>query len=304
MSYSTITRRGFLEGVFASGAVALTPHLTFAEKTSAARILFGACLTQKDVVAKMKAVGFDFCEGGVANIVDPTKNDEWWKKKRDEILSLPLPVRSLSGFIPSKFRLTGPKTTQSKALDYAIKAVRRASEVGVKYIVLGSGGARKVPGKNPSSDDLKKGVVQFTGFCRQLAKRMEGIDNLQIVIEPLRAKETNIVNFVEEGQKIVEAVNSPKIQLLADFYHMMEGKESAESIVRAGSMIKHCHIAEYSTRKYPGNNDAANHHLKQYLQSLKTIGYTGGVSCECGWTKKLDMTVQLEKALKTMKGMI
>jgi hypothetical protein len=156
MSYSTITRRGFLEGVFASGAVALTPHLTFAEKTSAARILFGACLTQKDVVAKMKAVGFDFCEGGVANIVDPTKNDEWWKKKRDEILSLPLPVRSLSGFIPSKFRLTGPKTTQSKALDYAIKAVRRASEVGVNILCSVLEAQEKFPAKILQVMILKK----------------------------------------------------------------------------------------------------------------------------------------------------
>jgi len=307
MNCSLFTRRSFIESVFATGAAALAPRFAFgagAADAESSRILLGACFIKPDIVKTMKSIGFDFCEGGVSEAVNPDKDGDWWKKKRDEIGSLALPVRSLVGFIPGRFRLTGPGADHSRALDYAEKAVRRASELGVKYIVLGSGAARKVPGKKPSKSEIEKGVAQFTDFCRSVAKRMEGIDGVTIVIEPLRARETNIVNYVSQGREIVEAVASDRIQLLADIFHMMEGKDGAENIVRAGAMIKHCHIAEYSTRSYLGDHAEHVARLEPYIAALKSIGYKGGVSCECSWRKKPDIAKQLETSFKTLKGMI
>lgn len=300
----TFSRREFLKSSFAiAAAAAFAPNLAFAGKSKsgkAGRILFGACFTKKDIVRQMKSIGYDFCEGGVSDALNPDKKGDWWKKRRDELLSLPLPVRSLSGFIPGKYRLTGPNADHGPALDYAEKAVRRAAEIGVKYIVLGSGVARKVPGDKP---DLAKGTAQFAEFCRKVGDRIKDIKGPVIVIEPLRKKECNIVNFVSEGKKIVEEVDSPKIRLLADIFHMMEGKESAKSIVSAGSMLLHCHVAEVSTRSFPGNHADKTAPIKQYLAALKSIGYSGGVSCECNWGKG-DMGKKLETALKTLKGMI
>ena len=61
-------------------------------------------------------------------------------------------------------------------LDYAEKAIVRAKEAGIKYIVLGSGQARNVPGDYCSKKrpDIDKGYRQFTDFCRQLCER-EGV---------------------------------------------------------------------------------------------------------------------------------
>ena len=299
-----LTRRNFIRGAFAAGTAAFMPPI-FAAAAGAktGRILFGACLSKKKDVALMKSIGYDFCEGGVSDMVNPDKNGDWWKKKRDEIRALPLPVRSLVGFIPGRFRLTGEGLDHEKPLAYAEKAVRRAAEIGVKYIVLGSGAARNVPGKNPGKDKIEKGMEEFTDFCRKVAKRIEGIDGVTVVIEPLRRKECNIVNFVDEGRKIVEAVDSPKVRLLADIFHMMSGEDKAESIVKAGSMIKHCHVAEYSTRSFPGDRPGENRRLKPYFDALKKIGYTGGVSCECNWGKAGATAVKLETTLKTMKGL-
>ncbi len=97
---------------------------------------------------------------------------------------------------------------------------------------------------------------------------------------------------------------SPRIQQLADIFHMMMGRESAESIIRAGDHLRHCHIAEWQTRQFPGHDPAETYRLKPYFDALKAIGYTGGVSCECGWGDKGDLARNLETALKTMKGLI
>ena len=98
-------------------------------------------------------------------------------------------------------------------------------------------------------------------------------------------------------------MNSPRLCQLADIFHMMMGRECAESIVKAGALLKHCHIADYGTRLFPGSDPRETHRLEPYFAALKSIGYTGGVSCECGWGKKQDLAKNLETALKTMKGL-
>jgi hydroxypyruvate isomerase len=73
-------------------------------------------------------------------------------------------------------------------------------------------------------------------------------------------------------------------------------------IAAAGRAIKHCHVAECGTRSFPGDNPAAAARLEPYFAALKSIGYSGGVSCECNWGKG-DIAKKLEKAFNTLKGM-
>ena len=271
------------------------------------RILFGACRPPED--AKLLAsVGYDFFEYGVAFVLDPEKDGEWWKRQRDMLLSLPIPMRSCNGFIPGTFRLTGPKAEHAAALDYAETALRRAEEVGVKTVVFGSGGARNVPGDftgpGEQKPKLEEGTAQYTDFCRKLCARVADLKAVTVVIEPLRPNESNIINFVWQGLQICEDVASPHLAQLADIFHMMMGRESAESIVKAGPLLKHCHIASYGTRQFPGSDPKTVCRLKPYFDALKSIGYAGGVSCECGWGEERDLAKNLETALKTMKGLL
>ena len=269
------------------------------------RILFGVCRPPKDVPL-LKSVGYDFFEYAVAPALGPDKDGEWWKKQRDMLLGLPLPMRSCNGFIPGTFRLTGPKADQGPALDYAEIALRRADEVGVKTIVFGSGGARNVPGDFTGPRDqqpkLEEGTRQYTEFCRALCKRVADLKTTCVVIEPLRPNESNIINFVWHGVQICHDVNSPRLQQLADLFHMMMGRECADSLVKAGPLLKHCHIASYETRQYPGSDPATVDRLRPYFDALHTIGYTGGVSCECGWGKG-DFAKNLETALCTLRSL-
>ena len=297
-----MNRREFIVGAAAAAGVAGCRSLRRAD----GRMLFGVSCSPGD--AKLLAsVGYDFLETPVVSALDPDKDAEWWKGQRDMLRALPIPLRSCNGFIPGRFRLTGPKADFAPALDYAERVLRRAEEVGVKTIVFGSGGARNVPGDicgpYEQAPRTEQGVEQFTEFCRLLCDRVKDLRTVTVVIEPLRPNETNIINYVWQGVQICEDVGSPRLRQLADIFHMMMGRESAESIVRAGGLLRHCHIASYGTRQFPGSDPEAVSRLAPYFDALRAIGYTGGVSCECGWGDPKDFGRNLATALETMKGL-
>ena len=283
-----------------------------AEKSG--NILFGACLGTLEDVTLMKNAGYDFWEWSVAAAFDPTKDDEWWKRQRDEIARRPLPLRSCNGFIPGRFRLTGPKADPAPALDYAETALRRADELGVACIVFGSGGARNVPGDfcggNPP--DLEKGVRQYADFCRELGKRTADLKTVRVVVEPLRPNESNIVNFVWQGLDICRSVGSPRIAALADVFHMMMGGEGPLVLSSADAVrwLRHVHVAEYGSRLFPGHDEALNDRLRPYFRELVALSRrrpddgSFGISCECGWGDASARAKNLEISLKTMKEML
>ena len=269
-------------------------------------ILFGACRSSVEDVTVMRDLGYDFWEWGAGAAFDPDKDDAWWRRQKEEIAKRPLPLRSCNGFIPGKFRLTGPKADHAPALDYAEKVLRRADEVGVNAVVFGSGGARNVPGDFTGKDrpDLEKGTRQYADFCRELAKRVADLKTTVVVIEPLRPNESNIVNYVFQGLAICRAVDSPRLMQLADIFHMMMGGDDPNAIIAAGPLLKHCHIAEYGSRLFPGHDPALVSKFVPFFNALKAIGYEGGVSCECGWGDAGDFARNAKTAIETMKGLL
>ena len=178
----------------------------------------------------------------------------------------------------------------------------------MKTVVFGSGGARNVPGDFTASNaadrpDLEEGARQYAEFCRALVKRVEDLKTTQLVIEPLRPKESNIINYVFQGLAICREVASPRLAQLADIFHMMMGGDPASAIADAGCLLSHCHVADYGTRQFPGHDPAQTWRLRPYFDALKGIGYSGGVSCECGWGEKGDFARSAATAIATMKSL-
>jgi sugar phosphate isomerase/epimerase len=287
------TRRDFI--ALASSAALAGCASTSVKK---ADVKFGVCCGGPNPVKDLAEVGYDFWEGGTNAVFNPDKDEKWWKEQCKFIKALPIPIQSCNGLLPKKFRLTGPARDFAPALDYLDIVTARADELGVPFLVFGSGGARNAP----EGYDVKKAFNEFVEFNKRLAERIEK-RNVTIVLEPLQPKEANFLNFVTQGIQVSELVGSPRIQCLADFFHMVQGGESAQSILLAGDRLKHCHIAEKGTRKYPGFEGCD--YFIEYFRNLKAIGYNGGVSCECGWVKgKEALKAARVKALSTMKEML
>jgi len=246
------------------------------------RILFGACIgdTVDKSLPGLKEAGYDFFETSAENVLIPGKGEPEWKAWRRHVESFGLPLRSCNGFYSNKFRLTGPEPRWEEALRYAEICCRRGDELGLKYIVLGSGGARNQPEGFPND----KAVEQFTEFCKRLADRIS-FSNVTIVLEPLPKKVVKYLWYVWEGVEIAKKVDDPHLRVLADMRHMANNGESPDSILKAGTeFIKHTHIAVMNNQ-IPGFDDPGT--VPQMLQNLKKIGYTGGVSLEgvCGATQ-------------------
>ena len=279
-------------------------------KQGGGRMLIGACRPNSDA-ALMKSIGYDFIEGTVAACFAPDKGEEEWKRLRDEIRALPIPLRCCNSFLPAKFRVTGPNADFEPALRYAETALRRASEVGVNLIVFGSNGARTVPGDplglTGPKPDTEKGLVQFTDFCRLLCDRVRDLDRMEVLVEPLRPNGDNLINFVWQAQQVCEEVASPRLKLIADLFHMMAGREPPRSLVEARGILRHCHIADWYTRNFVGEKPETVFHMRPYFETLKSIGYTGGVSCEPGkggWGRPEDLAKNLETTFKTLMSLV
>ena len=306
-----VDRREFLAGAVASAGLAGCVGPSFGRRAEVpggtrGRILFGACRSSVADVTVMRDLGYDFWEWGAGQAFDPTKDDEWWKRQKEEIAKRPLPLRSSNGFIPGTFRLTGPNADFPPALEYAEKALRRADEIGVNTVVFGSGGARNVPGDFTAKErpDVEKGARQYADFCRELVKRAADLKTTVVVIEPLRPNESNIINYVFQGLAICREINSPRLGQLADIFHMQMGGDDPRAIAEAGALLKHVHVAEYGSRQFPGHDPSLVDRLRPYFAALKAAGYAGGVSCECSWGAKGDFAKNAKTAIETMKSLL
>ena len=156
---------------------------------------------------------------------------------------------------------------------YAAGCLARLKRLGVKVVVFGSGGARRVPDGYSREDAF----AQLTDFCRRIAPLARD-NGITIAIEPLRRQETNIINTAHEGIALVKAVDRPEIRLLVDFYHLTEEGESPDVVLEAGAMLAHVHVANPKGRIYPSMPDEAAY--APFFANLCKIGYAGRVSIE------------------------
>lgn len=232
---------------------------------------YGVC-TSVSNDSILNAIGYNYIEEGVRRLLIPSKSDEEFEKNLSKAKKCNLKVYACNGFLPRSLKSTGPDAQHDEILKFATTAFQRAKRAGVKVIVFGSGGSRKVP----DGFDPKKAKQQFVSLLKRMGPIAKA-HKVTIVLEPLRSKECNFINRVDEGLEIVKEVNHPNILLLADFYHMMQENESAESIVKADKYLAHVHIAENRDRATPGYY---KEDFTAYFKALKTIGYKGRVSVE------------------------
>ena len=116
-----------------------------------------------------------------------------------------------------------------------------------------------------------------------------------LMIEPLSAGECNFINTLAEGAEIVEACDHPGVMLLGDTYHLGHHGEGPEAVRRHGNILRHFHVAEYPSRRYPG---ADGQSYVGWFEALRAAGYTGGVSIECRWG---DLTAEAGPALTNLR---
>ena len=196
-------------------------------------------------------------------------------------------------FCSGEIRFVGPDAEIERAVNYSKTAIKRAAEIGIKVLVLGSSRSRNIP----EGFDRAEAEKQFLEVLKGMAPTAEEY-GVKVAIEPLQTKESNFINTVKEGAELARKAGSDNICVLADLFHMARMEESPEDIVEAADKLVHCHIAEVEERTPPG---VRGDDFTPYFKSLKKIGYTGRISFECSWQ---DVPSQLPVAVKVMKEQI
>lgn len=252
----------------------------------------GVC-TSFDNAPLLRSQGVDYIEESVQRFLVPLEAEEVFQEKLQALKTAGMEITACNSFLPGKLKCVGPDARLRDILQYAETAFRRARSAGIKIIVFGSGSSRRIP-DGYSKEETER---QFVSLLQKMGPLAETYD-VVVVLEPLRRAETNFLNSVSEGLGIVRKVNHPSIRLLADFYHMMQEEEGPDAILKAGSTIHHCHIAEKVKRTPPGTQ---GDDFRPYLQALKQAGYNGGISIECRWE---DMDKQLPDAILELKKQI
>jgi D-psicose/D-tagatose/L-ribulose 3-epimerase len=237
---------------------------------SPARVQVGVCL-DADKFEAAQAAGFDYVEINASKVASLSDGEFQGLVRR--IGRLRIPVAAANVFIPATIKLTGPEIDKARQEAYVAASLARLRTLGVRVVVLGSGGARRVP----DGFGRDEAFAQLVDFCRRLAPiaRQNGVT---MAVEPLRRQETNIINTAREGLALVKAVDRAEVQLLVDYYHLSEEGESADVLLEAGKRLVHAHIANPAGRVYPLALDESDY--APFFESLCKIGYAGRLSIE------------------------
>lgn len=216
--------------------------------------------------------GLDYLEPAVGGLLCPQKDESGFAERLGLARALGLPLLAVNVFIPRELPTTGPAVDAQAVDRFADIAFRRAAAAGVRIIVFGSAGSRKVP----EGFDHGAAFEQLVGHLERWGP-MAAACGVTIAVEALQKKECNIINSLTEGAELVRRVDHGAVRLLADTYHMASDGEGPESIRRFAELLVHAHCADPAGR-VPLGVGPADH--RPYFRALKDIGYRGGVSIE------------------------
>ena len=230
----------------------------------------GVC-TSVDRADYVRECGFDYFEYGLRRMRETTiEQIREWRTHFDRIGLYP---ESYNGFFPSDLPIVGERRNLSDITDYADELLAKAHELGGQIAVLGSGDARRIP----EGSDLKKAEDDFLILLDQLGNvaRRHGI---RIVLEPLRAVETNFINTVEEGWTLVHKLGHPQVGIMCDLFHMVENGEDLTVLRKTGADLWHVHVSNPLTRHCVGVQD--DYDYSRFFHILKEVGYDSRISIE------------------------
>lgn len=222
-----------------------------------------------EIVEQLAEIGYDYIELSLRDIA--ALPEAAFVRLHDRLQRAGLPCEACNNFFPPEIRLTGPAADLPAAVRYARGALTRARRLGVRVVVFGSSGARNVPAGFPREaawEQLRALLAALGPVAEEHA--------ITIVIEHLNRGESNILNAIAEGGRMAREVAHPRIQVLADAYHLREENEDP-AILRSVGPVAHVHVAERTERLFPSGHDTT---LAAFFAELRATGYARRCSIE------------------------
>jgi sugar phosphate isomerase/epimerase len=221
--------------------------------------------------ADLAAAGLDYHELQLVPL--NLEDDAAFANAKARVRDLPLPVPVMSYLFPHDLRLVGEQIDEARARAYFERVVALMDAADTQLVVYGSGWARNVP----EGFDPQRAEDQFLHALVWCAEALHAI-GATLVIEPLNRKESNQCNSVADGVRLAHATGRGNVGSLADFYHVDEEHEPFDALREFGAALAHVHLAD-TGRLNPGSG---GYDYAGFFGALKSAGYTGRMSGECG----------------------
>lgn len=237
-------------------------------------IRFGVCTTF-DKIPTLIDAGYDYIEFGFANLVK--MSEEEFVRAKVTVEKYNFYAEAFNGFFPADMRLTGPEVDFDEINAYVKQGMSRAAQLGGKVVVIGSGKSRKIP------EGFERGIA-WKQFAKVLALvgDVAAEYGITVVVEPLQAEETNLVNTVAEGIAVAKQANRTNVKSLADFYHVYKSGETLDAIANSNGCLGHLHLARANAdRAMPYEEDIPK--VEKWAAAVKKSGYSGRLSLEGGY---------------------
>ena len=234
----------------------------------------GVCTTDIKNAAFVKSLGYDFIETSLSGLM------QWSEEEFAAALQIidcaGIKVESVNGFFPGDMEILNPERW-GQVRDYCVKALQRASLLGVQVAVMGSGSARRRP-EGMDEVEYKQRLFSLLTIMGDEAARF----GITITVEPLNSFETNAINLLSECVALIQELNHPSVKVIADFFHMYKGGEGVDMIERTNGTLAHVHIVRgKADRGTPCAEDKQD--IEAVNKALRKIGYTGRVSIEAAY---------------------
>lgn len=244
-------------------------------------------------ISYVKEAGFDYLELSLYAV--SRLSDEEFKQRTKELEALGLKVEAFNGFFGPEICILGENRDLDAAKQYVKKAFARAKILGGEIVVLGSGGARRVP----QGYDRTKALEELDEVIKMLGDEAEKA-GLTVVLEHLNYKETDTLNTLAEVLETVKRVNHPRVKALVDFYHLFMVNESLDSVKNSEGLIYHAHLARANPdRKIPDRNDTQP--IYDWKKSLDACGYNARISIEASPRGEGTYPADIKEARKVME---
>ena len=186
-----------------------------------------------------------------------------------------LACTSLCACFPPARDLRGTPTQQAAAVRYVRQLIDMAEVLGTTIIagpLYSATGRANAVARTEYQRQWRTVTRHLRTICAHARQRGK-----VICLEPLNRFETDFLNTVDQGLRMIGDVGSPALKLLLDTFHMnIEEKNIAAAVRRAGGHIGHIH-ASGTDRGTPGND-----HLDWpgVAAALRHAGYQGAVVIE------------------------
>ena len=252
-------------------------------------VLLGCCVGPREL-RFVRDAGFDYAELN-AKVTKPSMPDAEWRAIRDELLRNQVPLLAFNRLFPPDMSIVGPDVDMDEIARYLAVAFARMADLGGQHVGFGAGKNRRVPDGFPR-DEARAQLARVVRMAGDLA----AAHGMWVHFEFFNRAETNLINTVEDAVSFVQELAHDRVDLLVDFYHLVQNGEPVSELTKAGGRIGYVHVAD-EERKWPGSGSLP---VREWFEVLREIGYQGPISIECNFEDPIPELRQAGEAIRRL----